>query len=977
MDHLFSFYIILLAITLFVSLGLALLAWQKRAAPYAWPVAGWMTGVAVWAAGGLLELALREQIAQEVMHAISYGGAAVASVCILQFAAGFSLGEKSVARPVWIAIWAQALAGVLVAIANPWHHQVWTSVSANLDNAGADVYLAGPLLLLLSTFYFGYAFIGVWMLLRVILHRQRPQSQQAFPMLLAILLPVLAIFSAGLDGRYVLGIDGTPLALIASCTLVAVAVFRLALFDLIPIARDIVIENMDEGVVVLDLYDRIVDLNPIARELIGGEPVIRVGDTLVALLERLEPPDAQIWILPDSQMEVQNVSRNGRWVEIRGSSLRSRQGELTGRLILLRDITERRTNEERTIRISNEYQFTLEHMQTNVFRLRRRPDGGIVYTLNEGPVPKRLGQLTDTVRGKTLEEVMGIELARYLLPFYRTAFAGHPVSYEVELGPVALMTMLSPIFEEGEVVELAGSSVDITERIRAERELQQREAYQRAILDNVPFMAWMKNTKGEYLAANQPQADALGVSTPEALRGKTAQDVHPPDRAERIVIDDAEVLASGARRTVEEQLADGANERWVETFKAPIFDDDGTVIGLVGFSRDVTERKLIASELENAKTLLESALDQTPIPMLMASVPDGVVQIANPACRKFLGLSAESELIGTRLADLPERKEWIDLDGQGRMLDPEEFPLLLACQGKAIQNREYGVIRRDGMRRWELVTSVPIRNRAGEIIAAIMVFPDITETKLADALLISYAHRLERSNRDLQDFASSASHDLQEPLRKIQAFGERLNTRFGHMMDAEGKDYLARMTGAAQRMQGMINALLDYSRVTTRAQPFVSLKLDTIVHEAVSDLEARIAETNGQVNIKPLPEIEADPLQIRLLMQNLVGNALKFHRPDLPPVVTIWAEKPSERLMVLHIQDNGIGFDAKYLDRIFQPFQRLHGRGEYEGSGMGLAICRKIVERHGGEITAQSIPGTGTTFLVTLPVSRAKGEMIP
>jgi PAS domain S-box-containing protein len=973
MDNWFSFYIILLAINLFVALGLALLAWEKRSAAYALPVAGWMTGIAIWALGGLIELALREQIAQEVMHAVSYGGAAIAAACVLQFAAGFSLGDKGVSRAVWIAVWAQTLTGIAVVVANPWHHRAWTSIQSNPNGFGLDLYTSGSLMILLYTFVSGYALIGVWMLLRVVIRRQRPQSQQAFPMLLAVLLPVLA----GVGGAYLSDIDVMPLALITSCVLVAAAIFRLALFDLIPIARDIVIENMDEGVVVMDLNDRIVDLNPTARAMIGGEPPIRAGDTLVGLLERLQPPDAQIWILPDSQMEVQSVSRNGRWIEVRGSALRSRQGELTGRLILLRDITERRTNEERTIRISNEYQFALEHMQTNVFRLRRRPDGAMVYTLNEGPVPKRLGQLTEKVRGKTLEEVMGTELAHYLLPYYRNAFAGHAVSYEVDLGPVALMTMLSPIFEEGEVAELAGSSVDVTERIRAERELQQREAYQRAILDNVPFMAWMKNAKGEYLAANQPQADALGIAAPEALRGKSAVDLHPPERAARIAADDAEVLASGAHRTVEEMIPTGTAETWMETFKAPIFDDDGTVIGLVGFSRDVTERKRIASELEDAKTLLESALDQTPIPMMMASVPDGILRIVNPACRKFLGLSAESELIGMRLADLGDRKEWVDLDGQGRMLDPQEFPLLQACLGKSIQNREFGIIRRDGMRRWELVTSVPIRNRAGEVIAAIMVFPDISENKLADALLISYAHRLERSNRDLQDFASSASHDLQEPLRKIQAFGERLQTRFGHMMDDEGKDYLARMTGAAQRMQGMINALLDYSRVTTRAQPFVPIQLDEIVREAVSDLETRIAETGGRMDIKPLPEIEADPLQIRLLIQNLIGNALKFHRKDQPPVVSIWADTPGDRTTVLHIEDNGIGFDPKYLDRIFQPFQRLHGRGEYEGSGMGLAICRKIVERHGGEITAQSIPGTGTTFLVTLPVSRNKGEIIP
>jgi PAS domain S-box-containing protein len=976
MEHWFSLYVLSLAITLFLALGLALLAWQKRTAAYALPLAGWMASIALWALGGLLVLALREAAFREAMHALAFGASLLSAVCILQFAASFAFGERGLPRTMRTAVWIQTFAGIATAFTNPWHRLTWTAVTPESSLGSLEVYTPGLWLFILLTFSYGYSVIGAWLLARIVFRGKRPQNRQAFPLTLAIALPLVAgIFSIWQRYSFA-GLDLTPIAQIISIGLIAHSIFRWSLLDFIPIARDLVIENMDEGVIVLDPRDRVVDLNPMAQHMLGGTPPLRVGDSLVTLLELLEPPDAQIWILPDSQMEVQSISRNGRWIEIRGSTLSSRKGEVTGRLILLRDITDRRTSEEQKTRLANDYQFTLEHMQTNVFRMRKRADGKIVFVLNEGPVPKGLGQLTEVVRGKTLAEVMGPELARFIRPYYVKAFTGQPVSYEVDLGPVALMTMLFPIFEADDVVELAGSSVDITERIRAERELQQREAYQRAILDNVPYMAWMKNTRGEYLAINQPQADALGISRLEDLRGKTDRDVRSAEEAERILADDAAVQASGMRRTVEELVHREGEDRWVETFKAPIFDDDGTIIGTVGFSRDVTERKRIATELENTKTLLESALDQTPIPIMMAGVPDGAFRIVNRASRTFLGISPELDLIGVPLSEFAGKKTWIDIDGQGHLVPQAEFPLLLACAGQSIQNKEYGILRQDGSRRWELVTSVPIHNRAGDIIAAIMVFPDITETKLADALLISYARKLERSNRDLQDFASSASHDLQEPLRKIQAFGERLATRYRDVFDDEGRDYMARMTGAARRMQDMINALLDYSRVTTRAHPFIPVQLNQVASEAISDLDERVAQTGGEVKVQPLPEIEADPLQIRLLIQNLVGNALKFHRANTPPVVSIWADHPDAQTLLLHIEDNGIGFDPKYLDRIFQPFQRLHGRGEYEGSGMGLAICRKIVERHGGEITARSIPGMGTTFLITLPVAHPKGDVI-
>jgi signal transduction histidine kinase len=238
---------------------------------------------------------------------------------------------------------------------------------------------------------------------------------------------------------------------------------------------------------------------------------------------------------------------------------------------------------------------------------------------------------------------------------------------------------------------------------------------------------------------------------------------------------------------------------------------------------------------------------------------------------------------------------------------------------------------------------------------------------------------LERSNRELQDFAFVASHDLQEPLRKIQAFGDRLKTKHGAALAAEGIDYLSRMQAAAHRMHVLINDLLTFSRVTSKAQPFVAVDLGKIAHEVLSDLEVRIQQTGGRVDTGSLPTIDADPLQMRQLLQNLVGNGLKFHRPEEPPVVKVSAAierdggPPLARLVV---EDNGIGFDMKYLDRIFTPFQRLHGRSEYEGTGMGLAVCRRIVERHGGTLTAESAPGQGARFIVVLPVQQ-RGEPAP
>ncbi|MCA9080105.1 MAG: PAS domain S-box protein [Planctomycetaceae bacterium] len=236
-------------------------------------------------------------------------------------------------------------------------------------------------------------------------------------------------------------------------------------------------------------------------------------------------------------------------------------------------------------------------------------------------------------------------------------------------------------------------------------------------------------------------------------------------------------------------------------------------------------------------------------------------------------------------------------------------------------------------------------------------------------------HRLEASNQELEHFAYVASHDLQEPLRKIQAFGDLLVQGYSEQLGADGRDYLQRMHRAAERMQLLINDLLTLSRVVRKGQPFVSTNLNDAFRVTLSNLEARIKQQQGTVESETLPTIEADPTQMGQLLQNLIGNGLKYARPSVPPVVTVTAERVdlsggdngSQPWWKIEVRDNGIGFDPQYAERIFQPFQRLHGRSAYEGTGIGLTICRRIVDRHRGMIRAEGTPGEGAVFTVLLP----------
>ncbi len=377
---------------------------------------------------------------------------------------------------------------------------------------------------------------------------------------------------------------------------------------------------------------------------------------------------------------------------------------------------------------------------------------------------------------------------------------------------------------------------------------------------------------------------------------------------------------------------------------------------LIAFMRDISDRKQLEATTRS-QSFVTSVLENVPNMIFVKDAKDLRFVMFNKAGEELMGIP-KGDLIGKNDYDFFSKEEadfFTSKDrkvlGEGKLMDiPEE----------SLPTREKGL-------RTLHTKKIPILGADGEPKYLLGISEDITEEKQQEKMKI-YTQALETSNRELQDFVFVASHDLQEPLRKIQAFGEFLRNDFKDILGETGRDYVERMRNAANRMQTLINDLLALTRVTTKAQPFVQVNLNEIIQGVLSDLETSIQEKKAKVEVGPLPNLEADATQMRQLFQNLIANALKFQKPGLSPEIKISASAPQkggasrESRVRITVEDNGIGFDNKYGEQIFKVFERLHGRDEYEGTGIGLAICRKVVERHGGTIKAEGKPGNGQHF---------------
>jgi light-regulated signal transduction histidine kinase (bacteriophytochrome) len=284
-----------------------------------------------------------------------------------------------------------------------------------------------------------------------------------------------------------------------------------------------------------------------------------------------------------------------------------------------------------------------------------------------------------------------------------------------------------------------------------------------------------------------------------------------------------------------------------------------------------------------------------------------------------------------------------------------------------LANYERELPYQGGGPRWVQVTYTP-HAEGDQVLGFFVHVVDIGERVQAEKELNQFAEQLQRSNKELEEFAYMVSHDLKEPLRKVERFGEQIQKRAGSRLNEGEQDYLERMINASVRMRKIIDDLLALSRVISAGQPFEEVDLNQVVEGVLDDLEDIILQKNAHIQVESLPVIKADATQMQLLFQNLLGNALKFNSPGRPPQIKVGYERTDPGMVKIWVEDDGIGFDMKFVQRLFVPFSRLHGRSEYEGSGIGLAICRRIVERHFGSISAVSQPGQGTRFTFTLPI---------
>jgi PAS domain S-box-containing protein len=526
---------------------------------------------------------------------------------------------------------------------------------------------------------------------------------------------------------------------------------------------------------------------------------------------------------------------------------------------------------------------------------------------------------------------------------------------------------------------------DITDRKQTEADLEYSEQKRLFHIQQTPLAVIEWNLNREVVEWNPAAEKMFGYTKREVLGSQAADLIVPPHSMQDMERTWYTLFSSkvNVSSTSQNMTGDG---RFItcEWHHTPLIDESGNMLGVMSLVQDITERRRIEAALLTSAIRYRQLFQASQDGVLILDAHTEQIIEANPFLMNLLGYSL-SELLGKTLWDIGVLDATI---GQTLFRELNDIGY--------VRYEDLPLTVKDGYQvDVEFVCSMYL---AGDQAIIQCNIHDITDRKRTELELRAFTVQLKQSNQALKDFASIASHDLQEPLRKIQAFSNLLRTKCLADLSDEGQDYLERMQSAAQRMQTLINDLLTFSRITTKGQPFVPVNLAEVVQEVLSDLEIQLQQVGGQVEVGDLPTIEADPVQMRQLLQNLISNALKFHQPNQAPVIQIQAQlaispvEPPDSVSLslsnptpiadyqfccLQITDNGIGFDEKYLDRIFTMFQRLHNRSEFEGTGIGLTICRKIVERHGGNITATSQLGQGTRFTVMLPLRQTHRQSTP
>jgi PAS domain S-box-containing protein len=524
-------------------------------------------------------------------------------------------------------------------------------------------------------------------------------------------------------------------------------------------------------------------------------------------------------------------------------------------------------------------------------------------------------------------------------------------------------------------------SVDITEQITNRQKLEESEERFRSMADASPVMIWTLDEQGNSTYYNSRAAEFTGHKEEELREGKSWQVAIHPDDIEYAggVVRNAVINRIPYQMECRMQRADG-EWRWLLNHGTPRMGKSGEYFGFVGSSIDITERKNTEQALEESESRFRSLADHSPMfVFIIEPDPMAPVNYWNKTWLEYTGQTLEEA----------KGRAW---DG---IIHPDDVPLVMDIYVPAFQSRQPYFIpavrtkRYDGIYRWHAFKGNPRYSADGSFNGYVGVGFDVHEQKITEERLEALVDErtkelananeslqrinkeLQRSNQNLEEFAHAASHDLKEPVRKILFFTNQLKEQLKNQIQESQARAINRIENASQRMGNLIDDLLLYSHVSQQPHETESIDLNKKVQNALEDLELDITEKKAVINLEKLPVVRGYRRQLQQLFQNLISNALKYSKRDVPPHITITASRVTENGKTFHliaVRDNGIGFEQQFADKIFQMFTRLHGKGEYSGTGVGLSIVKKVVENHNGYIRVKSKPGEGSIFEIYLPV---------
>ena len=721
-------------------------------------------------------------------------------------------------------------------------------------------------------------------------------------------------------------------------------------------------EDAPDGYVVTDLHGVIgqanraaVELLQSARDRIVGKPLALYvhKEDRTAFFQQLIKLDA-LGAVKDLKLRFQSWRGGSFRASVSIAKVQIAEREDISLRWLIRDISSR----DQTGEVLSSYRFLADHSRDIILFIRW--EDGRILEANAAAV-KVYGYSHEELLRLTIHDVRAHHTRRLAPEQMREAERGgifFETAHQRRDGSVFPVEVNSRGETIGGVRTLISVVRDITERKLLEEALCESEERLRLFVEHAPVSIAMFDRQMRYIGFSRRWLTDHNLGGRD-LRGVSHYDVFPeiPDNWKQVYGQalNGDVLRGDSERVVR---ADGA-VRWLRWEVRPWHDAAGKIGGILVLSEDITDRKRAEDGVQRSEAMLRAVVDQMPSGVTVRDASTGALILSNGLGREIMGALVDSPELST-----PSRCFRCD----GRQYSTDELPVFRSlATGEVVEAEEIECERSDGARVTLSVSSAPVRDLQGQIVVGVSVFQDITRQKTAEQKLKAYAEQLEALNKELEQFFFIAAHDLQEPLRKIRTFGDMLSKVCKGSIPDEGEAHLKRIKNAAKRMSDLLSALLLYSRTAVSPMHIEHTNLTSVAQMAIGELRKLIHEAGAKVVLNELPELGVDPAQIRKLFELLIGNSLKFRGEQERPTTKISARVIAETCEI-RIEDNGIGFDETYLDKIFTPFQQLHGPGKYEGTGMGLSVCRKIAERHGGSITAKSTPGVGATFIVTLPL---------